>query len=111
MMLSRATLNRIAELPAYLLPPPAARWTAARLYTLCYRLFETQTLKLTETTVRLTLAEPRQQARAITQACFAAKARNEATTVPWQGAKTGGSLTMNFRPQYIAHLPTPLNPW
>ena len=73
MMLSRATLNRIAELPAYLLPPPAARWTAARLYTLCYRLFETQTLKLTETTVRLTLAEPRQQARAITQACFAAK--------------------------------------
>jgi len=73
MEFSRQALNRIAEFPAYFLPPSAARWVAGKLYGGCYRLFGQRTLRMTAAAVQLTLAEPGADARKIASACFAAK--------------------------------------
>jgi|GEM_PF-5096738 len=94
MRLSSRKLNTLAEIPAYLLSPAAARWLAGKLYGGCYRLFGQSSLQNAAAAVQLTLAEPASDARRIAKACFAAKGaqrsnyRSMARCDQWRVAQT-----------------------
>ena len=101
MRLSSKQLNTLAEIPAYLLSPAAARWLASKLYGGCYRLFGRRSLHNAAAAVQLTLAEPSGNARRIAKACFAAKGaqrsnyRSMARCDQWRVAQTNFGATVH----------------